>query len=218
MWKITKKSINTLMDIYKQNSTDTVLKLIDPQNGNTVIMEITLKTSLTISEKGMFVDRVVTPCFDENGDFMPQYLEPLFMIALLQMTTNVPAIEDTIPVMDTSGVETGGKTTIINIEKTYELCKAINLEKTVTDTKYLALVGELRKMVNKKLAYVQAINVQKASNSLATLKPLLDIVNDTEKSKKLLESLMRLIGAMSNLNQETRDKVRDKVIPISDEQ
>ena len=58
MGKITKKSINMLMDVYKRNSTDTVLKLTDPQDGSSVIMEIALKTSLTIPEKGIFVDRV----------------------------------------------------------------------------------------------------------------------------------------------------------------
>ena len=79
MGKITKKSINALMDVYKRNSTDTVLKMTDPQDDSKVIMEIVLKTSLTIPEKGMFVDRVVIPCFDVEGDFMPQYLDPLFM-------------------------------------------------------------------------------------------------------------------------------------------
>ena len=39
MGKITKKSINMLMDVYKRNSTDTVLKLTDPQDGSSVIME-----------------------------------------------------------------------------------------------------------------------------------------------------------------------------------
>lgn len=112
MAKITKKSINTLMDVYKRNSTDTILKLTDPQDDK-VVMEIALKTSLTITEKGVFVDRVVLPCFDDNGDFMPQYLDPLFMINLLQMTTNVPVIEDAIPVVDEFGNETGEKSTII---------------------------------------------------------------------------------------------------------
>ena len=64
MGKITKKSINAVLDIYKRNSGDTVLKLGDPDNGDSIVMEIALKTSLTIPEKGIFVDRVVMPCFD----------------------------------------------------------------------------------------------------------------------------------------------------------
>ena len=211
MSKITKKSVNTLMDVYKRNSTDTVLKLTDPQDGSSVIMEIALKTSLTIPEKGIFVDRVVMPCFDEDGDFMPQYLDPLFMITLLQMTTNVPPIEDAIPVLDDTGNETGEKSTLINIEKTYELCKAINLVKNVVDTKYQALIGELRQMVADKLAYVKDINARKASNPLAMLKLLLAAVNDVEENKKFLETLTQITDAMDNSNVGNNN-----VISISD--
>lgn len=212
MGKITKKSINALMDVYKRNSTDTVLKMTDPQDNSTVIMEIALKTSLTIPEKGMFVDRVVIPCFDAEGDFMPQYLDPLFMITLLQMTTNVPPIEDVVPILDEAGNETGEKSTIINIEKTYELCKAINLVKNVADGKYQALIGELRQMVADKLAYVKDINARKASNSLTVLKPMLEAANETENNKRLMEMLSRLASEMG-----ITDVVpSDNVISISD--
>lgn len=200
MGKITKKSINMLMDVYKRNSTDTVLKLTDPQDGSSVIMEIALKTSLTIPEKGIFVDRVVMPCFDEDGDFMPQYLDPLFMITLLQMTTNVPPIEDVIPVLDDTGNETGEKSTLINIEKTYELCKAINLVKNVTDTKYQALIGELRQMVADKLAYVKDINARKATSFGMMLKPYLDAANDGKVSQEALERISNAIGNYETSN------------------
>ena len=194
MGKITKKSINMLMDIYKRNSTDTLLKLTDPQDNSSVIMEIALKTSLTIPEKGIFVDRVVTPCFDENGDFMPQYLDPLFMIALLQMTTNVPPIEDTIPILDEVGNETGEKSTIMNIEKTYELCKAINLVKNVADTKYQALIEELRQMVADKLAYMKDVNARKATSFGMLLKPYLDAAGNEANISQ--EALTRISNAI----------------------
>lgn len=195
MGKITKKSINALMDIYKRNTTDTVLKMTDPQDDSTVIMEIALKTSLTIPEKGVFVDRVVAPCFDENGDFMPQYLDPLFMITLLQMTTNVPVVEDMIPIVDEAGVETGEKTAIINIEKTYELCKAINLVKNVTDIAYQSLINELRQMVADKLAYMKDVNARKAASFGMMLKPYLDAANnEANVSQEALDRISNAIG------------------------
>lgn len=196
MGKITKKSINALMDIYKRNTTDTVLKMTDPQDDSTVIMEIALKTSLTIPEKGVFVDRVVAPCFDENGDFMPQYLDPLFMITLLQMTTNVPVVEDMIPIVDEAGVETGEKTAIINIEKTYELCKAINLVKNVTDIAYQSLINELRQMVADKLAYMKDVNARKAASFGMMLKPYLDAANNEANVSQ--EALARISNAIGN--------------------
>lgn len=194
MGKITKKSINALMDIYKRNSTDTVLKLTDPDDNSITVMEIALKTSLTIPEKGMFVDRVVLPCFDADGDFMPQYLDPLFMITLLQMTTNVPVIEDAISIPNDDGSESNEKTTIMNIEKTYELCRAINLMKNVSDTKYQALVNELRQMVTDKLAYIKELNVRKASNALTMLKPMLE----TFQSKITEADLTAMLDRISN--------------------
>lgn len=206
MGKITKKSVNAVMDIYKRSFTDTVLKLTDPQNSDSVVMEIALKTSLTIPEKGIFVDRVVTPCFDVNGDFMPQYLDPLFMITLLQMTTNVPVIEDAVPVVDESGAETGEKNTIINIEKTYELCRAINLVKNA-DVKYRALIDELRQMVADKLAYMKDINARKASNSLVVLKELLGNPETTANLIGTLTQLTDVMEALSAVSSGESDRV-----------
>ena len=205
MGKITKKSINAVLDIYKRNSGDTVLKLGDPDNGDSIVMEIALKTSLTIPEKGIFVDRVVAPCFDENGDFMPQYLDPLFMITLLQMTTNVPVIEDVVPVMNEDGTESEEKVSIINIEKTYELCRAINLVKNANDVNYQALIAELKQMVSDKLAYIKEMNLRKASNSLTILRPLFDAIANEEENKNLLERLKQLTNDVSSISDTDSD-------------
>ena len=205
MGKITKKSINAVLDIYKRNSGDTVLKLGDHDNGDSIVMEIALKTSLTIPEKGIFVDRVVAPCFDENGDFMPQYLDPLFMITLLQMTTNVPVIEDVVPVMNEDGTESEEKVSIINIEKTYELCRAINLVKNANDVNYQALIAELKQMVSDKLAYIKEMNLRKASNSLTILRPLFDAIANVEENKNLLERLKQLTNDVSSISDTDSD-------------
>lgn len=195
MAKITKKSVNTLMSIYENSVGDTVLKLTNPENEDSVVMEIDVKTSLEISEKGMFVDRVVNSCFDSDGDFMPQYLEPVFAITLLQMTTNVPVFEDTVTLTNEDGTEVKEKGSIVNIEKTFDLCKAINLAKNVTDANYQALVGELKQMVTDKLEYMKEINVRKASNSLQMLIPLLDSVQkivDDGTASEFLDKLSDL--------------------------
>ena len=205
MGKITKKSINAVLDIYKRNSGDTVLKLGDPDNGDSIVMEIALKTSLTIPEKGIFVDRVVAPCFDENGDFMPQYLDPLFMITLLQMTTNVPVIEDAVPVMNEDGTESEEKVSIINIDTPYELCRALNLVKNANDVHYQALIAELKQMVSDKLAYIKEMNLRKASNSLTILRPLFDAIANVEENKNLLERLKQLTNDVSSISDTDSD-------------
>lgn len=147
MSKITKKSVNTLMDVYKNHKTDVVLKLTNPNNNDEIIMEIPIKTEMSIDEQGAFVDRVVNACFDSNGDFIPQCLDAVFMITLLQMTTNVPVYEKTITLDD------GSTQDVVDIDKTYELCKAINLVGNVKDSVYQRLVEGLRQMVVDKLEY-----------------------------------------------------------------
>ena len=149
MAKITQKSMNTLLKVYRNQKTDVTLHMANPENPEEIIMEISVKNELSIEDKGNFIDRVVNACFDTDGDFIPQYLDPVFMITLLQMTTNVPVFEREIELDD------GSKTTVIDIEKTYELSKAINLIHNVKDNAFQALVAELRGMTVEKLDYMK---------------------------------------------------------------
>lgn len=149
MAKITQKSMNALLKVYRNQKTDVTLHMANPENPEEIIMEISVKNELSIEDKGNFIDRVVNACFDMDGDFIPQYLDPVFMITLLQMTTNVPVFEREIELDD------GSKTTVIDIEKTYELCKAINLIHNVKDNAFQALVAELRGMTVEKLDYMK---------------------------------------------------------------
>jgi hypothetical protein len=146
MAKLKKKELNSLLSAYNNVSSEIELNLTNPQDENEIIATITVNTSMTIDEKGMFVDRVVNHYFDSNGDFCPQYLDPIFMITLLQMTTNVPVFESEFE-------ENGQVLKIIDIEKTYTLCKAINLVKNVKDERYQHLIQELKAMVRDKLEY-----------------------------------------------------------------
>lgn len=149
MAKITQKSMNALLKVYRNQKTDVTLHMANPENPEEIIMEISVKNELSIEDKGNFIDRVVNACFDMDGDFIPQYLDPVFMITLLQMTTNVPVFEREIE------LDEGSKTTVIDIEKTYELCKAINLIHNVKDNAFQALVAELRGMTVEKLDYMK---------------------------------------------------------------
>lgn len=149
MAKITQKSMNTLLKVYRNQKTDVTLHMANPENPEEIIMEISVKNELSIEDKGNFIDRVVNACFDMDGDFIPQYLDPVFMITLLQMTTNVPVFEREIELDD------GSETTVIDIEKTYELCKAINLIHNIKDNAFQALVAELRGMTVEKLDYMK---------------------------------------------------------------
>ena len=192
MSKITKKSINALMDIYKRSENSVILTLTDPENDNAVVMEIPVKTSLTIEEKGMFVNRVVNACFDADGDFQPQYLDPVFMITLLQMTTNVPVFEETA-ILDGDNTESENKISVVDIEKTYELCKAINLVKNVNDKVYMNLVSELKEMVQDKLAFVKQLRCSQERQMLS-------------KAREELETGIAMVSSIGQQLNETLAK------------
>lgn len=189
MSKITKKSVNSLMDIYKSHKTEVVLKLTDPDNKDEVIMEIAVKTDMTIPEKGAFVDRVVNSCFDVDGDFLPQYLDPVFAISLLQMTTNVPVFEKEVTPTFVSGNEAPTTVKALDIEKTYQLCKAINLVHSVEDDRYRVLVADLKGMVTAKLEYMKQVNSKKIGNMLHVLQPMLESFQEIIESNVSQDTL-----------------------------
>lgn len=197
MSKITKKSVNELMKIYDKNCVDTfILNLQNPQDENAVIMEIPVKNSLTIAEKGLFVDRVVNGCFNSDGEYLPQYLDPVFMITLLQMTTKVPVFEK-----DVEG-DDGETFSAVDIGRTYELCKAINLPVSGKDETYQALISELRGMVIDKLEYMKQIRIRKSTSVSSLLQPAFDELKGLLSSidvNELLTQLESMLPADNNV-------------------
>ena len=184
MAKITQKSMNTLLKVYRNQKTDVTLHMANPENPEEIIMEISVKNELSIEDKGNFIDRVVNACFDTDGDFIPQYLDPVFMITLLQMTTNVPVFEREIELDD------GSKTTVIDIEKTYELCKAINLIHNVKDNAFQTLVAELRGMTVEKLDYMKQMRFCAEEHMLS-------------KAREELENGVAMVAAIGQQLNET---------------
>lgn len=193
MAKITKKSVNAVLDIYTRNTQKEITYKLQNPEDDTVVMETHIKTTLSIPEQGMFIDRVISSCFDADGDFMPQYLDPIFAITLLQMTTDIPPLTSTISLKDESGNETGEKATIIDIEKTYELCKAINLIENIKDKHYQNLVHSLKDMVNDKLLYFKQITIRRATNPANDFLVFLDRLRDSG----VIDSMNTEIGNVS---------------------
>lgn len=193
MAKITKKSVNAVLDIYTRNTQKEITYKLQNPEDDTVVMETHIKTTLSIPEQGMFIDRVISSCFDADGDFMPQYLDPIFAITLLQMTTDIPPLTSTISLKDESGNETGEKATIIDIEKTYELCKAINLIENIKDKHYQNLVHSLKDMVNDKLLYFKQIAIRRATNPANDFLVFLDRLRDSG----VIDSMNTEIGNVS---------------------
>lgn len=207
MAKITQKSMNALLKVYRNQKTDVTLHMADPENPEEIIMEISVKNELSIEDKGNFIDRVVNACFDADGDFIPQYLDPVFMITLLQMTTNVPVFEREIELDDES------KTTVIDIEKTYELCKAINLIHNVKDNAFQALVAELRGMTVEKLDYMKQMRFCAEERMLSKAREELEngVAMVTAIGQQLNETLANASG-LNNMAEAMKNFDYDKMV------
>lgn len=207
MAKITQKSMNALLKVYRNQKTDVTLHMANPENPEEIIMEISVKNELSIEDKGNFVDRVVNACFDADGDFIPQYLDPVFMITLLQMTTNVPVFEREIELDDES------KTTVVDIEKTYELCKAINLIHNVKDNAFQALVAELRGMTVEKLDYMKQMRFCAEERMLSKVREELEngVAMVAAIGQQLNETLANASG-LNNMAEAMKNFDYDKMV------
>lgn len=51
---------------------------------------IAINPILSLSEKSVFIDRVVDNCFTNEGEFLPEYVDLMTFITLIQMCSNVP--------------------------------------------------------------------------------------------------------------------------------
>ena len=207
MAKITQKSMNALLKVYRNQKPDVTLHMADPENPEEIIMEISVKNELSIEDKGNFIDRVVNACFDTDGNFIPQYLDPVFMITLLQMTTNVPVFEREIELDD------GSKTTVVDIEKTYELCKAINLIHNVKDNAFQALVAELRGMTVEKLDYMKQMRFCAEERMLSKAREELEngVAMVTAIGQQLNETLANASG-LNNMAEAMKNFDYDKMV------
>ena len=207
MAKITQKSMNALLKVYRNQKPDVTLHMADPENPEEIIMEISVKNELSIEDKGNFIDRVVNACFDTDGNFIPQDLDPVFMITLLQMTTNVPVFEREIELDD------GSKTTVVDIEKTYELCKAINLIHNVKDNAFQALVAELRGMTVEKLDYMKQMRFCAEERMLSKAREELEngVAMVTAIGQQLNETLANASG-LNNMAEAMKNFDYDKMV------
>lgn len=207
MAKITQKMIYNLLRTYREQKTDVILNIIDPKDSEKILLEISVKNELSIEEKGIFVDRVVNACFDMDGDFIPQYLDPVFMITLLQMTTGIPVFERKIESDD------GNETSVVDIEKTYELCKAVNLIQNVKDHVFQALVAELRDMVMEKLDYKKKMRFCAEERMLTKAREELEtgVAMVTAVGQQLNETLKHVSG-LSEMAEVVQNFDYDKLV------
>ena len=154
MSMIDKNTVSRIMEIADDLTPNEITyRLGNAKDKDEIVAMVTLKIKLTIDEKAAFVTRVVNSVFDENGDYMPWYVEPMFMITLMQMTTNVPVFKRKVP-----DEATGKKIDVLDIEKSFDLAKAMNLRSANNET-YQNLIVELQTLISDKIEYRKQQNL-----------------------------------------------------------
>ena len=123
--------------------------------GDGQFLDVQVKRLMTVDEKTTFVERVANGCFDSFDDYHPELRDVIFQITVLQMLTNVPAYSSKIDVTDDAGVPTGEKTEIVDIDKTYNLCKCLDLRTKIADPVFVSLYDELLHLVTEKVVFRQ---------------------------------------------------------------
>lgn len=200
MGKVTQKSINILLKSYRDCKKNIVLRIKNPNNAEECLMEISVKNELSIEDKGNFIDRVTNACFDTDGNFIPQYLEPVFEITLLQMLTPVPVFEQEIELDD------GTKTSVVDIEKTYDLCNAIDLIYNIKDKTFQHLVIELKDMVDEKIDFMKQMKLSSEKRALSKARE--EIENGTALLLAVGQQLNETLSNISGLN-EVSDAIKN---------
>lgn len=198
--KLTKKTIDAIM---KANKNNDKCEVEIKSNGESILIEIS--TAMTLDEKDVFINRVVNACFDADDEYRPEYRNPVFEITLLQMLTNVPVFTQKIEELNDDGNPTGEQMEIIDIDKTYELCRILNLREGVFDDDFKKLTNELRTLVNKKIDYRKQIiySAERAKLQMARKEIETGVALVNSIGKTLNETLKGLdMSKMPDINQE----------------
>lgn len=170
-------------------------------DGEREVYEIIAKTDLSIEEIGLFVDRVVNACFDENGEYRPEYKDVIFQITVLQMLTNIGVYSKKVNELDSEEKPTGKKISIIDVEKTYALCKELDLYKLfIEQKKTWELYETLARLVDEKLAFQKERILYGEKQKLENVKKefeagieLINVIGDS-LNKSLMENMQNLEG------------------------
>lgn len=116
--------------------------------------DVTLKTEMTVDDKSTFIDRVVKGCFDSNNEYRPEFKDAIFQITILQMLSDIPVFTKIMKELDENNNETENKIDVVDIDKTYSLCKKLNLFDKANDA-FKELYNELLLLVEEKIRFEQ---------------------------------------------------------------
>lgn len=189
----------------------------DEQNYEVQTFDVRVKTMMTVDEKATFVDRVVNNCFSEDDDLRPEMRDVMFQITALQMLTDVPAFTVKVDELDEFGVPTEKKIEIVDIDKTYSLCKCLNLY-SMSDAPLRSLLDELKHLVAEKIIFRQQRVLMGEKKFLNRVKEDMEsgiaLINSI--ASQLSDTLSSVVSKNDTLS--ATNEFADRMKGVSDEQ
>ena len=70
-----KIAVNTVKNFLKENKRENTFTQTFEVGDNT--FDVTFRTALSVMEKSVFLNRVVSGCFDMTGKYRPEYVSPM---------------------------------------------------------------------------------------------------------------------------------------------
>ena len=190
--KVSIKTVETLMKA--NNNIPKTVPITYKLDDNEIVFNI--KTGLSLFEKSNFIDRVVN-CVVFDDTYNPELFDPMFNITVLQSFTDVPVFHADGNDMD--------------FEKTYELCKALNIVDKVSDaiTNDTYLIADLYDMCQSAIEFHKAQILAKnpMSDFFTNLNEFLDTIKDKFGDSFDVSNIMDIFSKLP-----TKDDVTNAVI------
>ena len=147
---------------------------------------MTFRTALSVMEKSVFLNRVVSGCFDMTGKYRPEYVSPMLRATIIQMCTNIPAMtlknesdSEGAPALDIDGMNelylTMDLDNIQNDDYQAMLHEMVYLSTQAIDWKRSSVLADhgtdsaLRNLLNSLSAKVQSLDMDSLMKYAAVL-------------------------------------------------
>lgn len=143
-----KVSINTVRAFLKEKTYEAENSIVKEFSVQESTFSVKIKTTLSLTEKSSFINRVLNGCFDALGNYRPEYLSPVLRATLLQLCTDIP----TIPLRGDKD-EDGGS--LMDIEAMSELYIAMDLD-NLNDQGYQIMLNEIVQLCHQAIDWKRA--------------------------------------------------------------
>lgn len=128
-----KIAVNTIKSFLKEQETEhEVTKSFQIGEAS---FDIQICTKLSTDEKSVFINRVLSGCFDRTNRFRPEYFTPMLRATMLQMCTNVPVLTKK------------GEADTLDLDGMNDLYAALDLDR-MGNTEYIGLLQEMIQLCN----------------------------------------------------------------------